>query len=689
MELLPLTPKIQRKFPMTEPLGEPTGPIDLFGRGRDSAQALSIATRRAAGLDRRISAMTFAGMGQLPSDLDIPASQMAYPMMRAEALGQISVPTVSLPPGMTQDYFQTLQLPEIKSIIYRIEDLLRPGTAANYSADQLKREADREMAALKAVNAAKLAAQKKRNMALARKLKIQEDIQEILVYMLMNNLSVPTMDFNLDQFRQVMIALDAADRAYWASIYAEAEKKPAVVDAIKRILNLTDPKMVANLKRSPANLAAYVKDQDARRKTVTSRKASPMCMIPNAKKTRFQLVECAAFEYEEELRGAIVYLANNNFQFPAGISLDLPEWLESKLSVLKTGPARSNLQGLGQIPQLLRAERLPLMLNPNLGLKMGLPGELNRPPSQLAVPQIRREANLNVSPAEAARQFRLAMDRRADNMRLAGLGAGVGQAPMSAEATLAVVNEALSKLIEAQLESGSSRLNGLGAMVAEKLQIPDTAGAYDAEAFSSNYVDRIKAGVRIDYGEQQYAGYANAARAAQYQSPAFVGASYNYPEAFMRRGISLAGGLGSLGQFDVLSALGIPKDVMSQITSVMSDPVKGGQVANWAFSLIGRDFKKMTACERYDLVVQLLNIVNIRPQPNMSNLFGCQRGQTSTGTGAGTGTGTGGGGGSGGGLNTNRGGGTAEKKIPTWVWVASGVGGVAVLGLITYLAVRK
>ena len=434
MELLPLTPKIQRKFPMTEPLGEPTGPIDLFGRGRDSAQALSIATRRAAGLDRRISAMTFAGLGQIPGDLDIPASQMAYPMMRAEALGQI--------------------------------------------------------------------------------------------------------------------------------------------------------------------------------------------------------------------------------------------------------------------PQLLRAERLPLMLNPNLGLKMGLPGELNRPPSQLAVPQIRREANINLSPAEAGRQFRMAMDRRADNLRLAGLGAGVGQAPMSAEATLAVVTEALSKLVEAQLESGSGRLNGLGAMVAEKLQIPETAGAYDAEAFSSNYVDRIKAGVRIDYGEQMYAGYANAARAAQYQSPAFVGATYNYPEAFMRRGISLAGGLGALGQLDALSLLGIPKDVMSQITSVLSDPVKGGQVANWAFGLVGRDFKKMTACERYDLVLGLLNIVNIRPQPNMANLFGCQRGQTGTGTGTGTGagTGTGGGSGSGGGLNTNRGGaggGTADKKIPTWVWVASGVGGVAVLGLITYLAVRK
>ena len=42
-----------------------------------------------------------------------------------------------------------------------------------------------------------------------------------------------------------------------------------------------------------------------------------------------------------------------------------------------------------------------------------------------------------------------------------------------------------------------------------------------------------------------------------------------------------------------------------------------------------------------------------------------------------------------GGSDGGAGGGTADKKIPTWVWVASGVGGVAVLGLITYLAVRK
>lgn len=255
MELLPPIPKIQRKFPVTQPLGEPSGPIDLFGRGRDSSQAISTAIRQSAGRDMRVNAMTFAGLGQIPSDLDVPPSQMAYPVMRAEALGQI--------------------------------------------------------------------------------------------------------------------------------------------------------------------------------------------------------------------------------------------------------------------PQLLRAERLPLMLNPNLGLKVGLPGELNVPPSQLAVPQIRREANINLSPAEAYRQFRLAMDHKANGARLAGLGAGVAQP--------------------------------------QKLQIPETGGSYDANAFSSNYVDRIKAAVRIDYGEQMYAGYANAARAAQYQSPAFVGATYNYPEAFMRRGISLAGGLGVAPGFNKLA----------------------------------------------------------------------------------------------------------------------------------------
>jgi hypothetical protein len=361
MELLPPTPKIQRKFPVQEPLGEPAGPIDLFGRGPDSSQALSIGTRRSAGTSVAMNASTLSGFG---------AATMADPEVRKD---------------------------------------------------------------------------------------------------------------------QAMLA------------------------------DIQMPKNKVFFKQFPAGLTNLIKNNEAMVKSLKAQLASPAARrLPVAKADALK----ARLALREQILALLVsYKTNGINGIPA--NLDIPP------SQMAYPMIRA--EALGQIPQLLRADRLPLMLNPNLGLKVGLPGELNVPPSYLAVPQIRREANFVQSPSETMRQFRLAMDHTANNKRLAGLGAGVSQP--------------------------------------QKLMIPETDGSYDANAFSSNYVDRIKAAVRIDYGEQQYAGYANAARAAQYQSPAFVGATYNYPEAFMRRGVSLAGGLGVAPGFSKLATVkaGAGKRALRQI----------------------------------------------------------------------------------------------------------------------------
>jgi hypothetical protein len=504
MELLPSTPKIQRKFPVQEPLGEPAGPIDLFGQGRDSSQALSIGTRRSAGNKVVMNAATLYG---IPANLDIPPSQMAYPMIRAEALGQAPAEMAG-----SVDYRDLVVFasPKIQKAISDLKATFDAGYIAALRADpkKLKAAAAAARAQLVAFNKAKLAAEKSKR-ADAMFLNVLEDVMEAVVYRLENNfaahpqISLEGLDDNLEELEFDRKKMMAVKPIPVPADLAKAYANPRVQDALKTLEKLLNPQYAASLLENPVALnQELMKQRSLLTQSVNTKKA----LAKSSRTTRDQMLIA---KVAEDLHEVIVYMLSNTFHPPYG-DLDVIRFL-GLMAGFRAGMIASGAVsgGLGQIPQLLRADRLPLMLNPNLGLKVGLPGELNVPPSYLAVPQIRREANFMQSPAETMRQFRLAMDHQANKKRLAGLGAGVAQP--------------------------------------QKLMIPETDGSYDAEAFSSNYVDRIKAAVRIDYGEQQYAGYANAARAAQYQSPAFVGATYNYPEAFMRRGVSLAGGLGASG----------------------------------------------------------------------------------------------------------------------------------------------
>ncbi len=72
-------------------------------------------------------------------------------------------------------------------------------------------------------------------------------------------------------------------------------------------------------------------------------------------------------------------------------------------------------------------------------------------------------------------------------------------------------------------------------------KLRELQNTYAAENFSGNYVDQIKLNVRYDYGENPYFGYSTARRNAQFENPSFMASSYNYPDIFQRRGVSLAG----------------------------------------------------------------------------------------------------------------------------------------------------
>ena len=92
-----------------------------------------------------------------------------------------------------------------------------------------------------------------------------------------------------------------------------------------------------------------------------------------------------------------------------------------------------------------------------------------------------------------------------------------------------------------------TNLAALRPMPSVSDQVRELKQAYSAEAVSGKYVNDIKMAVRYDYGQNPYAGYATARRDAQFNSPAFMGSSYFYPDQFQHRGISLAGGLGGVG----------------------------------------------------------------------------------------------------------------------------------------------